>query len=84
MELPNINLNGADGMDLARQYHETAKAVEHAVNLMGYLVHGRDYQGSPEGAFERAREEMLDRIKPMISAYNDLNQIAEYCAESAR
>ena len=82
MELPNINLNGADGMDLARQYHEAAKAIEDAVGKMGHLVHGRDYQGAPDGSYSRAREEMLDRIKPMISAYNDLRQISMHCADS--
>lgn len=82
MELPTINLNGADGMDLARQYHEATQAISDAVDKMGRLVHGRDYQGAPEGSYSRAREEMLDRIKPMISAYNDLRQISMHCADS--
>lgn len=80
---PNINLNGSDGMELARQYYEAAQAVENAANLMGRLVHGRDYQGSPDGAYERAYEQMVERLKPMISAYNDLKAIAEHCVEEA-
>lgn len=84
LQFPNINLNGAEGMDLATQYHEAAQAIEVAVNLMGRIVHGRDYQGLLDGSYTCAREQMMNRIKPMIEAFNDLNQIAQHCAENAR
>ena len=83
-QFPVINLNGADAMDLARQYHEAAIALESAVNLMGGIVHGRDYQTAPEGAYVTARAEMVERIKPLIDAYNELKMLAESCAEQAR
>ena len=70
-------------MDLARQYHEAAVAVGVAVEKMGRLVHGRDYQGAPVGSYEAVCRQMVGRIKPMISAQNDLRVIAEHCADKA-
>jgi hypothetical protein len=79
-QVPLINLNGSDAMELARQYHEAAIALQNAVNLMGGIVHGRDY---PLGGYQTAQDEMVERIKPVIDAYNDLTQLARACAEQA-
>jgi hypothetical protein len=84
MQLPQINLNGSDGMDLASQYQDAANAIEHAINLMGRIPHGRDYQTLPDGAFTTARREMLERINPMITAREEMLALANHCAESAR
>ena len=81
LQYPQINLNGADGLDLARQYAEAAQAVENAVEKMGRLVHGRDYQTAGVDAYRNAVEQMRDRIRPMVAIYNDLRDIAENCVD---
>lgn len=80
MQLPQINLNGSTGMELASQYQEAADAIAKAVNLMSAIPHGRDYQTLPAGSFEKAREEMIQRVMPLIIARNELFAIAIHCA----
>lgn len=84
MQKPQINLNGSDGMDLARQYHEAALALENAMRLMSPLVHGRDWQTLPESSFILARKEMADAIKVLDGVRADLEEVARSCAEQAR
>ena len=72
---PQINLNGEDGFALVRRYGEAIKKVDEAVETMVFLPHGRDYQTLPDGAYNLARDQMLQRIKPMIAARNYLEQI---------
>lgn len=84
MQLPQINLNGSNGMDLALQYNEACAALEKAITLMNAPLHGRDYQTLPPEAFATARQEMTERTKAMIAIYNDLMEIAHHCMENAR
>jgi hypothetical protein len=84
MQLPQINLNGTDGMDLALAYNQAYVALEKAITLMNIPFHGRDYQTLPPEAYQTARREMTERTKAMIAVANDLREIATYCAENAR
>ena len=84
MQMPQINLNGSDGDELAIQYHEAAQAIEKAMRLMSPLVHGRDWQTLPESAFVQARQEMSDAIKLLDGVRTDLEEVARSCVEQAR
>ena len=84
LQYPQINLNGTDALDLARQYFDAAKAVERAANLQANILHGRDYQTLPHEAYMRAKNDMLDRQKKLIEVYNDLMRIGENCVSQER
>jgi hypothetical protein len=84
LQFPGINLNGADATDLARQYYEAAKAVEHAADLQARIVHGRDYQTLSPEAYQKALDQMVERQKKLIEVYNDLRMLADYCIGEAR
>jgi hypothetical protein len=84
MQLPEINLNGTDGMDLAQAYNQAYVALERAITLMNAPLHGRDYQTLPPEAYQTARREMTERTKAMITVANDLREIVTHCADNAR
>ena len=84
MQLPQINLNGSDGMELALQYNQAYVALEKGMSLMAPICHGRDFQGLPESAYITARQEMVDRMKTVQSVCDDLKALALHCAQHAR
>jgi len=84
VQYPQININGATAMDLAQQYDTAARAVEHAAELVGRLVHGRDYQTLSPDLYQNAVRENTERVKTLIAVYNDLMEIAHYCAGEVR
>lgn len=79
MQFPQINLNGSDAQSLAEQYHMAAIAVENALNATYGIVHGRDYQTLPEGAYTRAVREMEARQELLGTAAADLQRLTEHC-----
>lgn len=84
MQLPVININGSSGEELARQHYEASIHLQEAVKLMGGIVHGRDYQGAPDGALQTAKTEMVNRMEAVLNVSHELTILAQHCSDNSR
>lgn len=78
LSVPSIHLNGTSGATLRREYIAAHNAVNDAYEALTQVtVHGRDYYVQGDGAFQKAREEHLVRLRKLSDVRDELAAIME-------
>lgn len=79
MQLPTININGTDRMDLLNQYMVVRRALARAIEALGEASpHGRDYQTQEPGALLQAQREHADRMTAIRKVLAEIETLAEH------
>lgn len=74
---PKINLNGSAGTDLIKGYSDAHRALDAALDALARITpHGRDYQTSPEGDYEKARAEHIARCTAVRAVRDEMMDLA--------
>lgn len=71
---PIVNMNGTSADALVEQIHRAVVAIKDAaVALTDMYPHGRDFQLSPNGAYNTAREQHDQRLRALNVIEDELN-----------
>lgn len=75
--VPTIHLNGTNRAQLLEGYMKAYDALQEAYRCLKETApNGRDYYVQGFGAFDRAADEHLDRVRAIDDV---INQLAEIC-----
>ena len=81
---PTIHLNGSCPATLRDDYINAGQAVRQAMeSLRATSPHGRDYYPQGATAFGNAAEEHRQRYLRLKSVLEELEELAEHCADEA-
>ena len=73
---PIINLNGTNGKELLEKLEGAEVCLRQAIMALGDMApHGRDYQVSPEGAFQLATIEHSNRMTALKEVLGEITDI---------
>ena len=79
--IPTIHLNGTSKDALLDGYIDAREAIRAAIDkLCETAPNGRDYYPQGDGAFEKARDEHIARLKRLHDVATELGEIAERIA----
>lgn len=82
MTAPTIHLNGTSGPVLIEQNRAARVALRTALDVLQEArPHGRDYYTQAAGAYERAKDEHLDRMRRLESIIDELEEIENAICE---
>jgi hypothetical protein len=63
---PVVNINGTSAKNLLEEYRAAGHALRTAIEAVSAMtVHGRDFQTAPEGLYQKARAEQVERLRKL-------------------
>ncbi len=82
---PIVNLNGTSVESLISQTYDAHEKTDAAIAaLLNMSPHGRDYQISPPGSWEAAREQHMKRIDSLVHVKKDLDALLQNLYDQER
>lgn len=83
--VPTVHLNGTGAKGLLEQYRDAFSAVQTAIRaLTDSAPHGRDYYIHGMDAYQKARQEHLDRLKRLQSVAEEILALHDAVSDQRR